>query len=266
MATETPIYTMQTQIPQVRRVSKLDDVKRVLSSKKNITAELKVSPEKKHRHLIVYLIIGIVFFGVFAFELAVIYKYDKLNKRLYQISVSLKNKVSSVQNKLQYANKQKEILGANKRAMSENYQILSSNHKLLKLNLVDVKNNYENLLAQKSGTISLLEGDMRVINAQSEAVKAQNELLSKELTDKNIYIEELTGKLVTNITQQENLLNENLKLKGECDRITQQVLIQSTAENTPQQQVGTALKGDKKLEDGGKPAKSLPVENKNVNK
>jgi cell division protein FtsB len=230
MDTETPIATPQTQLPQVRRVSKLDDVKRVVPQQKIALPRVTNTPEQKKSHLVFYLIMGAVFLGVFGFELAVIYKYDKLNKKLYQISVSLKSQVANLQDKLQYVNKQKKILGINRKAVIEDYMILSSSYKNFKASALKEKTNYENDLSKKTGSISSLEGDLRVANAQAEAVRAQNELLSNELNDKMAYIEKLTTKLVSNINEQAALLKENLDLKARYDQLMQALAAQPVVE------------------------------------
>jgi len=231
MDTEAPIITTQTQLPQVRRVSRLDDIKRVVPPQKTALPQVTTVQENKKNHIIFYLIIGAIFFGIFGFELAVIYKYDKLNKKLYQISLSLKNQLNTLQNKLQYANQQKKTLSENRKAVIADYMVLRENYKNFKGASLAEKANYENDLSSKTSSINILEGELRVANAQVEAVRAQNDLLSSELNDKIAYVEKLTTKLVSNINEQAALLKENLDLKAKYDQLLQGLSIKTAGES-----------------------------------
>lgn len=224
MEIETSVETRdikQDQLPQIRRISKLDDLRQVLPPKTTFSLEKKPTIPPKHRNLIPLAAAGVIFAAIFSFELGVIYKYDKLNKRLYQISVSHKNEAAGLQKTLQYVSKSKEILGSNRRLLLKNYTALSSRQKILQFNMQKDRINYEGMLQAKINIVNTLEGDLRVASARIESVNAQNELLQIEVNSKNEYVKQLTEKLVHNIDQQKILVNENLRLKQNLDQLSQ---------------------------------------------
>jgi hypothetical protein len=233
MDTETPIYTAQPQLPQVRRVSKLDDIKRVIPPKRDALPTIKIPHEKRRSSLVVFSIVGVLFLGIFGFELAIIYKYDKLNKKLYDISANWKDRAKILQDRVEYLSRNKEILGKSRKILQDNYLLLNLKNRSLQSKMTVEKNNYENLLAKKMDFIGKLEGDIRVANAQVEAKKAQNDLLSSQLIEKNNYIEKLTAKLVNAINEQAALLNENIKIKARCDQLIQFLSEKSAQEKKP---------------------------------
>lgn len=218
METQIPV---QEQLPQIRRITRLDDVRRVIPPKQVPLPEKKIKPPQRSMTTPTFFIIGLLFLGVLGFELAVIYKYDKLNKRLYEISVSMKNRIATLQGRLRHADEIRDRLAASRIGWIRNYLDLDSQNKILQYKI----DNYGTLSMAKSSKIDALEGWMRVLNARIEAVDAQNEVLAKELNGKNEYIRELTAKLINSIGEQELLINENLRLKGEYERLSKELAI-----------------------------------------
>lgn len=209
MDIETPVFPAAEQLPQIRRIARLEDIRKVIPPRR------EVRPPGKPKILFRFFVIGLLFFGILGFELAVIRRYDKLNKRLYQISVSLKDKIAMLQNKLQYAGKIRSKLIASRTGVVKGYFNLASQHKILQFKMDD----YRNLSLAKSAKINIIEGDLRVAYARIEAVKVQNGVMAKGLEKKDEYIRELTSKLINSIGEQELLVNENLRLKEEIETL-----------------------------------------------
>lgn len=215
MDVETPVETgnkRQEQLPQIRRIAKLDDIRRVIPAKPIIPLEKRIIHPKQSINYSLFILIGI-FLAVFAFELAVIYRFDKLNKRYYRIALSHKNTAIDLKSRLEHADRLKNALADNRQLLVKVHLMLASKYKILQFNIDKNKSDYENMLSQNKNTISLLEGDLRVASAKAEAVVVQNELLTQEINRKNEYLKELTDRLLYNIEQQKILVNENLKLK-----------------------------------------------------
>lgn len=224
MDIETSISTTQEQLPQIRRIAKLEEVQRVIPPKPALPPEKKIKPPERPKYFIRFFILGLLFFGILGFELAVIYRYDRLNKRLYQVSVSLKDRLANLQHNLQYTNKVKDRLLNSRKGLVRNYLELGGEFKILQFKMDNYKGISKNISLSKSSKINLLEGGLRVAYARIEAMKAQNEVFAKELNDKGDYIRELTTKLINSIGEQELLLNENLRLKEECERLSEEIL------------------------------------------
>lgn len=214
----------QEQLPQIRRITKLEEVQRHIPAKPTLLPpKEKIKLTREPKSLIRFIIIGLLFFGILGFELAIIYKYDRLNKRLYQVSISLKDRLTKLQHNLQYTNKIKDKLFTSRKDLVGNYLELGREFKILQFKMDNYKEISRNISLAKSSKINLLEGDLRVAYARIDATKVQNEILAKELRDKGEYIREMTTKLINSIGEQELLLNENLRLKGECERLLTEV-------------------------------------------
>lgn len=214
MDIETPV-TATEQLPQIRRISRLEDVRRVVPPKPVVPPRKEIKPPQKPRLSLRFFIIGLLFFGILGVEWAIIYKYDKLNKRLLQVSTILKNRVVVLQNRLQYANKINNKIIASRSRLINNYFNLASQYKTLQFKMDD----YRDISLAKLSKIDMLGGNLRVAYAQIEAVKVQNEVLARELGEKAEYIRELTAKLINSIGEQEFLVNENLQLKKEIETL-----------------------------------------------
>lgn len=208
MDIQTPI---QEQLPQIRRIAKLDDVRRVTPPREVRPPEKKIIPIQKPRAGLTFFIIGLLFFLILGFELAVIYRYDKLNKRLYQISLSLKDRIVKLQNKLHYANKTVDKLVTSRKGLIRGYLNLGADYKILQYKIGD----YGTISMAKSSKINNLEGELRVLNARIQAAGAQNEVLANELRGRDEHIRELTAKLINSIGEQELMIDENLRIKEE---------------------------------------------------
>lgn len=216
MDTQTPQSTVQEQPPQIRRISRLDELRRVVPPKPAAEPAKKIITPKKRIGLIIFLTAGIIFLAIFGFELTVIYKYDKLNKRLYQISSSLKKDKIALLRKLSRANQIKVLLRDNQRILQTGFLSLASRHKVLQFKMEKDKAYYESILLSDSAKIRMLEGDMSVLDARITASNAQNEVLAEELKKRNEYIKELTNKNISGIERQKLLVQENLTLKKRC--------------------------------------------------
>lgn len=210
MDIETPTAAAE-QLPQIRRIAKLEDVRRVIPQKPTPPPVKEIKLPQKPRLSLRVFIIGLLFFVVFGVELAFIYRYDMLYKRLLRVSTVLKNRTVVLQNKLQYTNRINNKLSTSRRRLISNHFNLASQYNTLQFKMDD----YKGISLAKSSKIDLLEGDLRVAYAQIEAVKVQNEILAGELGEKSEYTRELTSKLINNINEQERLVNENLQLKKE---------------------------------------------------
>lgn len=208
MDIETPTAATE-QLPQIRRISRLEDVRRTIPTKPTPKPVKEIKTPHKPRSSLRFFIIGLLFFAVFGVELAFIYRYDKLYKQLLGISTVLKDRTVALQNKLQYTNKINNKLITSRSRLINNYFNLISLNKTLQFKM----NDYRGVSLAKSSKIALLEGSLRVTYARIEAMKLQNEMLVRELGEKSEYIRELTSKLINNINEQERLVNENLQLK-----------------------------------------------------
>lgn len=215
--TQTPV---QEQLPQIRRIAGLDDIPRVIPPKEALPTPQKIKPTPEKRYLIRFFMIGFLFLGILGFETSIIYRYDKLNKRLYQISSSLKTRITSLQNKLQYTKKLNNKVITSRKGLVKNYLELGSQHRILQYKM----DNYKGISIAKSSRINILEGDLRVAYARVEAVGVQNEVLATKLREREGYIRELTSKLINSIGEQEILVNENLRLKEDIDRLSKELV------------------------------------------
>lgn len=208
---------LQEQLPQIRRVARLEDIRRVIPPKPQIPPIKEIRAPKRSRFAIRFLITAILFFGILGFQLFVIHRHAALNKQLYQISVKLKERIAVLQEKLHYTHKINNKLSDNRKRLIRNYFNLSAQSKILQFKI----DNFRDISSAKSAKVDLLEGDLRITYTKAEALKVQNEVLAKELENRDTYIRELTAKLINNIGEQELLINENLRLKGEVETMKQ---------------------------------------------
>lgn len=216
--------SIQEQLPQIRRISKLDDIPRVIPPRQILPPERKIKTPKRGRYFIKYfvLIIIVLLFLESFLVLVGINRYNKLYKlheRLYQISLSLNDRITALQQKLQYANKLNDKLVASRKGLIKDYLELGSQYKILQFKMDD----YRNISMAKSSKIDTLEGNLAVAYARVEAAGVQNEILAKDLKEKGEYIRELTSKLINNIGEQEILVSENLRLKEERERLAKEL-------------------------------------------
>lgn len=218
----------QRRFPEIRQIKTLDNIPRIISPKPILTAEKIIKLPQKKSNFIRFVIMGLVFFGILGLELAIIYRYGKLNKRLYAISVSHKNRAATLQKKLLDTSKIRDKLIASRHALVRNYSNFVSQNKISQFKL----DNYKNISKGKLSKINILKGDLRVYNARIEAAKAQNEILIDEVKKKDGYINELTLKLVNNIGGQELLVNENLYLKSEVEKLIYELSTQKVEGKT----------------------------------
>lgn len=193
----------QEQLPQIRRVATLDDVRRIVLPKKEMI------PLQKSRARITSVVIGSLFFLVFGIELWFIYRYDKLNKRLYEIALSHKGRAMSLHKELKHTHKIVDKLVLSRKGLISNYLKMRSGNMILQYKI----GNFKTISLAKSSMLDNLEGSLRVLNARIEAMDVQNEVLTNELKKKEEHIKELTAKLMDSIDEQEALVNENLMLK-----------------------------------------------------
>lgn len=219
MDIEIPV---QEQQPQIRRVTRLEDIRRGAQPIPAIPPERKIKPLQKPRTYIRIFILGLLFFGILGFELAIIHRYDELNKQLYSISLKLKDKISVLQNRLQHTNKIRDKLTASRSGLIRDYFNLTSQNKILQFRMDKYRNISGRISSAKLEKIDLLAGSLRVAYAKVEAVKVQNEVLTKELMKRDEYIRGLTSKLINNIGEQELIVNENLQLKKEVEALKRQ--------------------------------------------
>lgn len=218
----------QSRSPEIRQLSTLDNIPRIVSPKPILTAEKVIKPPQEKSNIIKFFIIGLLVFGILGLELAIIFRYDKLNKRLYKISMSHKNRAAVLQKKLMGFNRIRDTLIASRRGLFKSYTSVASQNKILQFKL----NNYKNISEEKLSKIDILKGDLRVYDARVGAVNAQNELLKNEVKKKDEYISELTAKLVGNIKEQETLLIENILLNTEIEKLTYELKTPRTARKT----------------------------------
>lgn len=238
MDIETPVDTAQVQsenppkvitqepLPEIRRITRLDDIPKIIQPRTILPQLKKEIPSKKPVWLYRYLVIGLLIVSIIGFGLAIvaINRNDKLTKRLYKISVSLKNELTAVQYKLQHTIKLRDKLVSSRKGLVRNYLWLGPQYRILSFKMADYKEMHKKISLGRLYKINLLEGDLRVAYAKIEAVKVQNELLTEKLNERDIYIKELTSKFITNISEQELLVNENLRLKGESERLSKETM------------------------------------------
>lgn len=239
MDIETPIEIKQEQLPQVRRITRLDQIPKVIPTgtagmprtpRAIPQAVKKITPSEKSRSPLRYYLIGLIIFGIISLELAIIYRYDTLNRRLYNISVSLKDRLAVSQHAFRHADKINIKLVNSRSGLIGNYMKLGSQYRILQFRIDNYKEIFGLLSLAKSSKIDALEGDLRVAYARIGAVDAQNELLSKKIAGRDESINELTSKLIKNIGEQSALVKENLRLTEEYDELSKE--LQVVKENT----------------------------------
>lgn len=219
MDVKSQVETVQEQLPQIRRVITLDEIKRI-EPPKILPQPLKKEPIKRKPDLpklsVKIFLIGLIFFAVLGVELAIIYRYDKLNKRLYQISISLKDRLMQINRELKQVNRVKTKITKNRNNLLQAYRQRGFLYDRLQFK----ENDYKRLLISKASWSGVVQGDLRVAIAQIEALKVQRELLASQVREKDERIRQLTTQLLNNIGEQELLINENLKLRKERDQLT----------------------------------------------
>lgn len=215
----------QEQLPQVRQVTRLDEIPKVLPPRPILPVPKKTPIPLKPKSFLRYYLIGLIVFGIIGLELTIIYRYDTLNKRLYNISASLKNKLNILQHKYQHSNKINAKLADSRIGLISNYTKLGSQYRILQFKLDNYKESSRYISLAKLSKINILKTNLRVSNAHVDAVDVKNELLSKKLLEIDGYINELTSKLITNIGEQEALVNENLRLKKESERLSNELQV-----------------------------------------
>lgn len=220
MDVKKKIETLQEQQPKIRRITTLDEVKRLEPSK------APPPPVKKEPGipgvLIRLLLIGLVVFSIVGMGLVIIYRYDKLiifrydelNKRLHKRSVFLKDKLMRTNRELEQVGRVKDHMTKNRNSLLQAYREHNS-----QLNRLQSKeNSYKSLLKAKASWLGMLNGDLRVATAQIEALKVQRELLMEQIKERDKRIRELRTQLLNNIGEQELLVNEVIKLREEMER------------------------------------------------
>jgi len=231
----------QKNLPKVRRISTLGQIRQfpppTTPPGKPKTQQVK---KKIPRRII---LIGLVFFSVLGIELAIIYKYNNLNKRLYKIAELWKIKATDRGNKLtqakaqlkqadiqlKYADIAKRHIAKDRNMLLKAYRKRNGqiNRLALKFAVLQYKEkNYRLLLKAKNALLGIfktnletLQGNTRVTKARIKALKTQRDILAAQDRKKAKRIRELTTQLLNNIGEQELLVNKNIKLKAEYTAI-----------------------------------------------
>lgn len=209
--------TVQYELPQIRRIRTLHEVKRIEPSRV-LPPPIKEKP-RLPKVSIKLILIGLVFFSILGLELAIIYRYDKLNKRLYQISVSLKDRLTQTTRELTQSDRVKSHIAKSRNNLLHAYHNQNSLYSKLQFK----QNNYKTILAAKTSLLGVIQGDLRVAVAHVEALKTQQEVLVTQIKEKSERISQLTAQLLDNIGEQELLVNKNLKLRKDYDRLTREL-------------------------------------------
>lgn len=217
MEVKNQIELIQEKLPQVKGITTLDEIKviepaEILQPKpKEIPIQRKVSVK--------LLLAGLLFFSILSVELAIIYRYDRLNKRLYQISVSLKDKLVQTRNELRQSNRVKTQVLKNRDSLLAAYRERDLSYNKLQLK----EEGYKKILTAKTSWLEIFQGELRVLTAQVEALKVQQEILSGQVKQRDADINQLTVRLINNIGEQELLVNKNLKLQEERDELAKEL-------------------------------------------
>lgn len=225
------IESVQEQLPQIKRITTLDEVKRIKPSR------LLPPPAKKGPGIpkvsIKLFLIGLLFFSIVGLGLAIftIYRYHKENKRLYQTSVTLKNEFLQTRRELKKTNEVKNHIVKSRNSLLQAYRERSSLYDKLQLK----ENSYKTLLTAKASWIGTLQGNLRVATAQIEALKVQRDLLASRAEEMGEQIYQLTTQLLNNIDEQELLVNENLKLREEREWLARELFAIKTQNQLPEE-------------------------------
>lgn len=206
--------------PRVKTVSTLRDLKPTELKKTVPLSIKKESVLKKSPYR--FILLGLVFLSVAGMILSIITisRYDKLNKRLYQVSLLNKNKYLEAQGRLDQSDKITSKITENRNKLLNAYRMSNLDNTKFQVK----ENGYKSLLASKSLSLNTTKGDFRIASAQLEALKVQQELLVNQLKEKNEQVHQLTVWLLNHITEQEQLAKDNIKLSKECKDLKETII------------------------------------------
>lgn len=228
MDIESPDVGIKT--PQVKKIS-LDKIPR----RKKVSIPLQI-PEKgaPKTERVFIRIVTFIFLLAFSAELLIVYRYSQINRRLYNSLLREKRHAGYLQSSLDRARKvNHHILESRQRVLKgyrEKADLLISRERRIEM-LSSIKDKLilqidkiRNLLQDKGRYISLLKGELSVRKTRIGALIAQYKYVRQELERRNKMVQDLTKRFVKNLSEQERLVSENMRLRKELSSLTDKVV------------------------------------------
>lgn len=220
------------ELPRVRRFTTLPEVQ---SAQIDLPVLAKKPKEKKTRIISFGLIlIGIMLFSALGLALFTINRLDQSNKeyealykRVYQISLSQKQRIARLEDEMMMLTRIKDRLALSRRQVINGYRRLAVRYQEQKNQYLALKNKekgYQRLLAAKTVQAGVIQGSLNLASTQVEALAVQQKILRAQINEQTARVRELTSKLLANINKRKLLLRENLVLRQQLEQKNQQVV------------------------------------------